>query len=244
MRRSDSHAPRLASAILDTAPRSTSAYFSSTTLRFTFSVGVSSPDSIENSVGQHGDPLDALELRQLAVEAVDDLLVERDDVLALHELVALRRAGGRDPSGGARARRSPGRSARRRSCRRSPSTTASATSGLRLSSALDRLRRDLLAAGRDEQVLLAVGDRQVAVGVDRADVAGVEPAVAGALRRSRPACCSSRVMTLAPRARISPSSAIRSSTSGTGLPTAADAQRVRRVDGQDRARSRSGRSLR
>ena len=43
---------------------------------------------------------------------------------------------------------------------------------------LDRRGRDVLAAGRDDEVLLAVGDRQVAVGVEVADVAGVEPPVA------------------------------------------------------------------
>ena len=56
---------------------------------------------------------------------------------------------------------------------------------------LDRLRRDLLAAGRDEQFLLAIGDAQIAALVERADVAGVEPAVRRSRPRSRPAGCSS-----------------------------------------------------
>src|SRR5205814_10436292 len=47
----------------------------------------------------------------------------------------------------------------------------------RLESALDRLRRDVLAAARLDEVLLAIGDAQVIVRVDVADVAGVEPAV-------------------------------------------------------------------
>src|SRR5882672_3857741 len=42
---------------------------------------------------------------------------------------------------------------------------------------LDRLRRDLLTAARDDDVLLAVGDAQEAVRVQLADVARVEPAV-------------------------------------------------------------------
>jgi hypothetical protein len=42
---------------------------------------------------------------------------------------------------------------------------------------LDRLRRDVLAARGDDDVLLAVGDPQEAAAVDLADVAGVEPPV-------------------------------------------------------------------
>jgi hypothetical protein len=38
--------------------------------------------------------------------------------------------------------------------------------------------RDVLAAGRDDDVLHPVGDVEVAVVVDPADVAGVQPAVA------------------------------------------------------------------
>ena len=43
---------------------------------------------------------------------------------------------------------------------------------------LDRLRRDVLAARRLEERLLAVGYPEEPVGVDLADVAGVDPAVA------------------------------------------------------------------
>ena len=49
----------------------------------------------------------------------------------------------------------------------------------RLQRVLEVLRRDVLAAGGDDQVLLAVGDLQEAVRVDLADVAGPEPAVVG-----------------------------------------------------------------
>src|SRR5438034_1343676 len=47
---------------------------------------------------------------------------------------------------------------------------------------LDRLRRDVLADGRLEQRLLAVGDLQEAVAVDLSDVARGDPAVAQRLR--------------------------------------------------------------
>ena len=43
---------------------------------------------------------------------------------------------------------------------------------------LDPRRRDVLAAGQHDHVLLAVGDPQVSVVVQLADVAGVQPAVA------------------------------------------------------------------
>ena len=59
----------------------------------------------------------------------------------------------------------------------SPMTAAWATSGMDLSSALEVGRGDVLAAGGDDQLLLAVDDAQVAVVVELADVAGVQPAV-------------------------------------------------------------------
>ena len=43
---------------------------------------------------------------------------------------------------------------------------------------LDPCRRDVVAARVDDQILLAIGDVQLPVGVDAADIAGVEPAVA------------------------------------------------------------------
>ena len=48
---------------------------------------------------------------------------------------------------------------------------------------LEHGRRDVLAAGGDDELLLAAGDAQEAVVVELADVAGVEPAVARAPRR-------------------------------------------------------------
>src|SRR5438128_1056124 len=57
--------------------------------------------------------------------------------------------------------------------------------GLVLEQVLDVLRRDVLAAGGDDDVLLAAGDREEAVGVDLAHVARVQPAVAGEDRARR-----------------------------------------------------------
>ena len=45
---------------------------------------------------------------------------------------------------------------------------------------------------------------QIAVGIERADVAGVQPAAAQASRRSPPDCASSPAITTSPRQRISP----------------------------------------
>ena len=54
---------------------------------------------------------------------------------------------------------------------------------LALERLLDVGRRQVLAAGGDDQVLLAVLDVEVAVAVDLADVAGVQPAVDDRRRR-------------------------------------------------------------
>ena len=70
-----------------------------------------------------------------------------------------------------RARRS-----RRAAASGAATTATSATSGMRTSMLLDLGRAHVLAAA-DDDVLLAVGDREVAVGVEHADVAGHEPAV-------------------------------------------------------------------
>ena len=47
-----------------------------------------------------------------------------------------------------------------------------------LDHALDRLRRDVLAAGGDDQILLSVGDLEETVRVEQAHVTGMEPAFA------------------------------------------------------------------
>src|SRR6266496_3834384 len=55
----------------------------------------------------------------------------------------------------------------------------------RLEPSLDHLRRDVLARGRLEQILLPVGDPDEALRIDLADVAGAEPAVIAQRRGSR-----------------------------------------------------------
>src|SRR5215467_14915363 len=109
---------------------------------------------------QDGEALDLLHANALAVDLVDDLL---DEVLRIA-------AGGghlglveRDERGDVR-------------------TPVADRNGLRdearrLERVLEVLRRDVLPARRDDQILLAVGDLQPAVRVELADVAGAEPAV-------------------------------------------------------------------
>ena len=55
-----------------------------------------------------------------------------------------------------------------------------------LERALHLLRRHVLAARGLDQVLLAVGDPQVAMIIELTDVAGGEPALVGAARRRSP----------------------------------------------------------
>src|SRR4029079_18312067 len=125
---------------------------------------------------QQPELLDPLELRQVAVEPVDDFPVERQHVVAADQLEAL---AGR----AAEVLEAPLQRGELRDDQRRREATAIAEDDdlgderAALQRRLDRLRRDLLAAGGVQQILLAIRDRQVAVGVERADVAGVEPAV-------------------------------------------------------------------
>ena len=84
---------------------------------------------------------------------------------------------------------------------------------------LEHSGRDVLAAGGDDQFLLAAGDPHEPVAVDLADVAGVEPAV-GVERLVRrvlvPPVAGEDHRRLA---SSSPSSAMRTVTSPTGWPT-------------------------
>ena len=48
---------------------------------------------------------------------------------------------------------------------------------IQLERILDRLRRDKLAAGSLDQILLAVGDREISIGINVADIASLEPAI-------------------------------------------------------------------
>ena len=59
----------------------------------------------------------------------------------------------------------------------SPSRTTSVSSGAVLEHGLDGLRGDLFAVRQHQDVFLAVGDLDIAFGVNLADVAGMEPAV-------------------------------------------------------------------
>ena len=70
---------------------------------------------------------------------------------------------------------------------------------------LDLAGRDVLAAA-DDQVLLAAGDEQVAVLVQVADVAGVQPAVDWIAAAVASACLWYSVMMRGPMTQISPSS--------------------------------------
>ena len=141
------------------------------------------------------------ERRSLAAAIAVDLGAERR---ARRGLAAVE--PGRSP-----ARRVSGRASGARRCtgRRSPITQAWPMSGLRrLERRLDVRRRHVLAGGVDDQLLLAVDDREVAVGVELADVAGVQPAVGvDASRRSSRAGCGSRASRCGPRTSSSPSSA-------------------------------------
>jgi hypothetical protein len=84
---------------------------------------------------------------------------------------------------------------------------------------LDVLGEHVEPLGRDDHLLLAALDEQPPLRVALADVAGVQPAlrVDGAVRwRSAPKY---PLVTFSPRTRISPSSAMRTSTPAMGVPT-------------------------
>jgi hypothetical protein len=87
-----------------------------------------------------------------------------------------------------------------------PTTATSATLAVGEEEVLDLLGRDVLALA-DDHVLEPAGDRDVAAGVDRAQVAGAEPAVVvegvGVERRVEVA-----LVTCGPLTRSSPSSPI------------------------------------
>ena len=116
------------------------------------------------------------------------------------------------------------------------------TVGCAISAFSSSTERDPLAAGLD-QVLGAVGDLDVAVLVDRADVAGAQPAVVGTCS-SPSGRCSSRAAIHGPRTWISPvaspshgssaavvGSTMRTSTTGSGAPGAVARSRLRLVVG-------------
>src|SRR5215467_12654608 len=84
---------------------------------------------------------------------------------------------------------------------------------------LDVRRRDVLAAGGDDQLLLAVYDPEEAVGVKRADIARVHPPL-GVDRGGRGLEVAVVALHQQRAAHwTSPSAASRSSTPGQGVPT-------------------------
>ena len=116
-----------------------------------------------------------------------------------------------------------------------PTTPASSTAWMREQRRLDFGRVDVLAA-RDDQVVAPIEHVQVAVGVQIAQVAGVQPAVA------RRADAGSPGLTLGPRTQISPSAAIRIwSPSAACPPSRAFSPRPRAPGSRPARPSRSGR---
>ena len=115
--------------------------------------------------------------------------------------------------------------------RSSPTTTACEMSGSWRERGLDLRGGDVLAVGGDDEVLLATRDAQVAVRVERAR--GRRCAATRRRRSALPSpsgCPSSPTQTLGARTRISPSSAMRTSTPGMGRPTVPIADVVHGVE--------------
>src|SRR5438093_4900775 len=118
-----------------------------------------------------GEPLDLLEARVAAVDLLDDALDEHSDVAVaqapFRDLLLVERDQrgdvGTAVADDERLRDEPGR----------------------LQLVLEVLRRDVLAARGDDDVLLAVGHPKESVVVELADVAAVEPPVAGQDRSRR-----------------------------------------------------------
>ena len=185
-----------------------SAYFSLTTLRLTFSVGVSSPVSCERSWSRIANFLTCSTCAYFVVGLVE---------LGLDQRAHLRVAG--------RARRSTCPRGPARCAHGTISSSSSVTSMTGYGPAVavhDRLRdpaallhvvldvrgREVLAAGGDDDVLLAAGDRRGSR--PRRSSRGRRCAASRRRRRrsSRRRCCGSRRRCSAPLMRSSPSSAI------------------------------------
>jgi hypothetical protein len=122
------------------------------------------------------EPRDALELRHLGAGLEDFLLQQLDDRRMRGQL---RAAGKRQALRGGvffeffKLRHDQG--AGKLACFGDHYGGGNRSAGLEL--VFDRLRRDEFTAGRLEQIFFAVGDRKIAAVVERADVAGVQPAV-------------------------------------------------------------------
>ena len=168
------------------------ANFSATTLRLTFSVGVSSPVSSVKSTGRMRNlriasafdtawlaSLTARSISATQVGVVGQVADRRAGVLAVAFLPAGERLGvdgderGDERLGVADAHRL-------------------ADQRMRAQPVLQQGGGDVLAARGHDDLLLAADDGQEAVVVDRAEVAGVEPAVGEDRAWSPPRCASSR----------------------------------------------------
>ena len=134
-------------------------------------------------VGNDEDALEFLKAREVAVEIFDDALIQ-----GLHLVVGDQVARAKRKTTWLAARPIfEQREVRERSgppgiCACRPATTASAIESVVFERVLDGLRRDEFAAGSLDQVLLPVGDGEKAVGVEVADVAGLEPAIDESVR--------------------------------------------------------------
>ena len=148
---------------------------SATTLRFTFSVGVSSPLLLGEVARQDLELLHLLDAGELLVHLLDVLLDRLADLRVRGQRLGILR----QPVLLGERRRLLGVE-RDQGDEVGPAVAdhhALRDQRVLLHLGLDVRRGDVLAAGGDDDVLLAAGDLEEAVGVDLADVAGVEPAV-------------------------------------------------------------------
>ena len=169
-----------------------SANFSATTLRLTFNVGVSSPVSSVKSTGRMrnlriASAFDTASLASLTARSISAVrsgssarsATEASAFLPLRSFQPGERLGiDGDQRGDERLGVADHHGLADQRVRAQP--------------ILEHCGCDVLAARGDDDLLLAADDRQEAVGVDRAEIAGVEPAVGERPRRSPPRCASSR----------------------------------------------------
>ena len=193
------------------ARRSRRAHSVCTTLRLSFSDGVSWPPSSVQSSGRIVNLRIASALDDRLVGVVDRLSGSRRAGPASSTTSAIVVSAGLPACSSQRGQRLRVDGDQRGDERLLVADDqALADQPVRADPVLEHGRRDVLAAGGDDQLLLAAGDAHEAVVVDLADVAGVEPAV-GVERLARwpRRCASSRRTPAATGNSSSPSSAIR-----------------------------------
>ena len=153
------------------------AYFAAIGLRLSFIVGVSSSSPGSQSPADDRELLDLLDARELRVGGVDRLL----DGLAHGGLAGelLQRAALEVVLGGPQRREVGVEHDQRGVVGARVADRAGLADQRRgaLDRGLDVRRRHVLAGGVDDELLLAVDDLQIAVLVELADVAGVQPAI-------------------------------------------------------------------